>query len=203
MSSRWRVAAAVLAGGALVAILIWLRQRAPEAPREVLLEEPILIPTPTREPLPDLLAPTPSPEMRLTDSERLTMQRKFLALAHYQRKAFERVYLDTLRRIYLLEPDYVAQAEADLNWPAEVFEQDFEAFRRVRARYGPVLDGSAEEIHAWLEDLSAMLVGGVRDAVRGDLVFSRVEKRIRQDFETLDGLMEELSRDLGEEAVGE
>jgi hypothetical protein len=129
------------------------------------------------------------------------MRREFLARARYQRRALEKVYLDTLQMIYLLEPDYVAQAEADLNWPDEVFELDFEAFRRQRAQCGPVLDGSAAEIHAWLEDLSGLLAGEVRDAVRGDPAFSRAEKRIREDFGTLDKLMDDFGASLIQDAT--
>jgi len=201
MTSWRQIAGAVLAGFALVTLLMVLRQRAPEAPREVLLEEPILVPTPTLEPLPDLLAPTPTPEIRLSDAERTRMQREFLALARYQRRALEKVYLDTLQNIYLLEPDYAAQAEADLNWPGEVFDLDFEAFRRQRAQCGPVLDGSAAEIHAWLEDLSGLFAGEVRDAIQGDPAFSRAEQRIREDFGTLDRLIDDFGASLVQDAT--
>jgi len=201
MGSWRQIVGAVLAGCALVTLLMVLRQRAVESPREVLLADPMRIPTPTREPLPDLLAPTPTPEIQLNDAERIQMQREFLALARYQRRALEKVYLDTLQNIYLLEPDYVAQVEADLNWPSEVFELDFEAFRRQRAECGPILDGSAAEIHAWLDDLSGLLAGEVRDAVRGDPAFSRAEKQIREDFGTLDKLIDDFGASLIRDAT--
>jgi hypothetical protein len=201
MSSRRRNAVALLAGCALVVLLIALRQCALESPRKVLLSKRLPDPTPQNEVLPALPTRVPVFDGVRRRATRLRMQREFLALARYQRRALEKVYLDTLQNIYLLEPDYVAQTKADLNWPDELFKLDFEAFQRQRARYRPILEGNAAEIQAWLDDLSGMLVAEVRDAVRGDPAFSRAEKRIREGLGTLDQLMDDFGASLVQDAA--
>jgi len=132
----------------------------------------------------DVVATLPPSKPPPKADEVATAHQRLLAVALYQRRQMQDLYLDIVRRIHRKEPLSMALMEKERQWPSAQFAIDFSAFKNDRALY--LISEEAILVDGQLEEIAERLLEILEFARTSPWDYPEAESVLAQRFEQLD-----------------